>query len=214
MTHPKKLLAKETWKAAVKKPKAKDWTEVASSTVVDIGSAVVGGYGGSFLGKWAVPAGIAVCAVGHSFGQRWLSALGIGVIASPFNNNSTARTVNPNGQTLKDAIEAGKARGKDYIEMLKEKFFINKIMGNSQSTQSTSQTTDATTTDTTDTTTPVSGLDTTVDKATLDDLTNVDQQITSEAVEYQAKNNVPPDAGNSSPMNGMDVDLDKLPHII
>jgi hypothetical protein len=203
MTHIKKLATKETWKASVKVPKSKDWTEVVAKTAVDIGAATAGGIGGSFAGKAAVPIGIALSALGNATGHRWLTSLGIGMIASPFDPFKAGKTTDT-GFNLKNEFEAGKVRGKDYIEMLKEKFFINKILGKNQSTEQTD------TSDTSTDTPSVNGLDSGIPKATLDRLTDFDQQILSDGIEYQANRETSSDGG----VNGMEVELDELPHII
>ncbi len=205
MQSAKKLLTKEPWKAAVIKPKTKDWTEVATNTLVDVGAGVGGGYGGSFLGKWSIPVGLTLSVVGHATGQRWLSALGIGCIAAPCDTQSSLRVAADSGFSLKAEYEAGKARSKDYIEMLKEKFFINKFMGKNKPADAPAEETDTPT---------VNGLDPGVEKATLDRLTSFDQQILSDGIEYEAKNRTAADGGAYAPVNGVGVELDELPHII
>ncbi|HTF02408.1 MAG TPA: hypothetical protein VK826_00220 [Bacteroidia bacterium] len=199
MAHIKKLVGKETWKQAVQSPKKKDWTEVTASVIIDVLAGVVGGGGGAFLGSFAVPTGIALSATGHATGHRWLTAMGIGCIASPFDpfKAEAHRTSNPKFD-LKAEMEAGKDRMKDYVEMLKEKFFINKLKKTSVSTDTTTES---------DT---VSGLDAHVGKATLDALTEFDQQIMSEGVEYQARQSSP---DNGAGMSGVE-ELEHLPHII
>ena len=205
MTHIKKLITKEPWKAAVKHPKSKDWTEVVSNTTVDVAAGVAGGAGGSFLGWGALPVGIALSALGHSTGHRWLCALGIGIIASPCDvSSSNARMASGTGFSFKDEFEAGKERTKSYIEMLKEKFFINKLTGKNKPADQTSTTTDTTT---------VNGLDPGVEKATLDKLTEFDQQILSEGIEFQAKKSASPNAEAFS-VNGVGIELDDIAHII
>lgn len=206
MAHIKKLATKEPWKSAVivsKQNRPKDWTEVTANVATDIAAGIAGGAGGSFFGPWSVPAGIVLSAFGHSLGQRWMTAMGIGMIASPFDPFKAGRVAEGTSFSLKDEFEAGKQRTKDYVEMLKEKFFINKIFGNKQEDQ-TSETPDSTT---------VNGLDSGVQKATLDKLTEFDQEIISEGIERQASGaGNSPDGGIS--INGVEVELDELPHII
>lgn len=207
MAHIKKLATKEPWKAAVVIPKQnrpKDWTEVTANVITDVAAGTVGGVGGSFMGGWSIPAGIVLSAVGHSTGQRWLTAMGIGMIASPFDpGKSTAKTSQGAGFSLKDEFEAGKERTKDYVEMLKEKFFINKFFGK-KATEQTTETPDSTT---------VNGLDPGIEKATLDRLTEFDQQILSEGIEFQAKQGASPDSEATS-FNGVEIEIDQLPHLI
>lgn len=197
MAHIKKLIAKDTWKTAVTAPKKKDWTEVTASVLTDLLAGIVGGATGSFMGQWAVPTGIASSATGHATGHRWLTAMGIGMIAAPFDplKAEAYRTANPKFD-LKAEMEAGKSRMKDYVEMLKEKFFLNKLK---KTSTTTSETTDE----------PVSGIDDHVGKATLDMLTEFDQQIMSDGIEYQAKQNSP----DGSAVSGVE-EFENLPHII
>lgn len=199
MAHIKKLIAKDTWKQAVISPKKKDWTEVTASVIVDVLAGVVGGVGGSFLGPFAVPTGIALSATGHATGHRWVSAAGIGIIASPFDpmKAQAQRTANPKFD-LKTEMEAGKDRVKDYVEMLKEKFFINKLKKNPASSE------------TTDPSEAVNGLDAPVGKATLDALTEFDQQIISDGIEYEAQLN---SSQGRAVVNGVEQ-WEELPHII
>jgi hypothetical protein len=198
MAHIKKLIAKDTWKDAVISDKKKDWTVVTASVLTDVLAGVVGGAVGSFFGPFAVPAGAACSATGHATGHRWLTAFGIGCIASPFDPLKAAayRTANPKFD-LKAEMEAGKSRMKDYMEMLKEKFFINKLKGSGTTSNETSEDSQQ-----------VSGLDQHVGKATLDALTEFDQQIMSDGIEYQAHQN---SAGVG--VNGVE-ELEELPHII
>lgn len=205
MANIKKLAAKDTWKGALKQPKANDWVEVAAKTTLDVAAATVGGLGGSFFGWISVPAGIVFSAVGHYSGHRWLSSLGVGIIAAPFNLGGRKAEGEP--FSLKAEFEAGKQRAKEYVEMLKEKFLINKITGKNQNdaegetTSSTNETT-------------VNGLDPGISKATLDQLTEFENQIISEGIEFQAKNGSSPDSGAAIPVNGFDYEIDQLPHII
>lgn len=194
MAHIKKLASKETWKGAVICPKKKDWTETTAGVVVDIAAAVLGGWTGSFLGQWAIPAGIGMSATGHATGHRWVTAMGIGCMAAPFDpaQAQTFRAANPKFD-LKAEMEAGKQRAKDYMEMLKEKFFINRLK----------KTTPVETIEE-----PVSGFDQPIGKAMLDALTEFDQQIMSDGIEYQAKQNSPDGAAVSG------VELDEIRHII
>ena len=200
MAHIKKLVSKETWKDAVlvTGSKKKDWTEVTACVLTDLLAGVVGGATGSFLGRFAIPTGIASSATGHATGHRWLTAMGIGMIAAPFDpmKAETFRTANPKFD-LKAEMQAGKDRMKDYMEMLKEKFFINKFKKTPEST-------------TEESTETVSGLDQNVGKAMLDALTEIDQQIISEGIEYQARQN----SGESGTgVNGV-MELDEIQHII
>lgn len=190
----KKLASKETWKGAVINPDKKDWTETTAGVVVDLAAAVLGGWTGSYLGKWAIPVGVGMSATGHATGHRWVSAMGIGCIAAPFDpvEAETFRTTNPKFD-LKAEMEAGKQRAKDYTEMLKEKFFINRFKK-----KSPVETTEE----------PVSGFDQPIGKATLDALTEFDQQIMSDGIEYQAKNDSPDGVTVSG------VELDEIQHII
>jgi len=198
MAHIKKLASKETWKAAVISPKKKDWTETTASVVVDLAAAVLGGWAGSFLGYFAIPAGLGLSATGHSTGHRWVTAMGIGCIAAPFDplKAESLRVANPKFD-LKAEMEAGKDRAKDYMEMLKEKFFINKLK---KSTSTSSESTEESET--------VSGIDSHIGKATLDALTEFDQQIMSDGIEYQANQNSP----DGSVVSG--VELEEIQHII
>ena len=205
----KKLAEKETWKGAVIVPKQsrpKDWTEVTANVVTDVTAGVIGGTTGSFFGKYSVPVGLAASIVGHIYGQRWMTALGIGLIAAPFDPFKAGRVAEGTGFSLKAEFEAGKQRTRDYVETLKEKFYINKLFGKKQSDQSSDSS------ETPDTPT-VNGLDPGVEKATLDRLTDYDQQIISEGIERQASGGgAPPDG--AAYMNGVDLNLDELPHII
>lgn len=203
MANVKKLFTGDPWKTAVKQPKSKDWTEVVANTTIDVCSGVAGGLGGSFLGWFAIPAGITLSAVGHSTGHRWLSTLGIGIIAAPLDVNK-GRKAEGAPFSLKDEFEAGKERSKEYIKMLKEKFLINKIMGNKQSGQSSESGDEQT----------VSGLDPNIPIATLDKLTEFDEQIVSEGIEYQSKYGSTINNGAAFPVNGIHYELDELPHII
>ncbi len=199
MANIKKLASKETWKSAVICPKKKDWTETTASVVVDIAAAVLGGWTGSFLGPFAIPTGITLSATGHATGHRWVTAMGIGCMAAPFDplQAEAHRTANPKFD-LKAEMEAGKQRAKDYMEMLKEKFFINKLKKSSTPSSETTEESES-----------VSGIDPHVGKATLDALTEFDQQIMSDGIEYQAKQNSPDGAAVSGVM-----ELDEIPHII
>lgn len=192
MAHIKKLASKETWKGAVICPKKKDWTETTAGVVVDLAAAVFGGWTGTFLGQWAIPTGLTMSATGHATGHRWVSAMGIGCMAAPFDpvQAQTFRAANPKFD-LKAEMEAGKQRAKDYMEMLKEKFFLTRFTKTTETTEE-----------------PVSGIDQPIGKATLDALTEFDQQIMSDGIEYQAKQNSPDGAAVSG------VELDEIPHII
>lgn len=194
MAHIKDLATKATWKGAVICPKKKNWTETTASVVVDVAAAVLGGWAGSFLGQLAIPTGIAMSATGHATGHRWVTAMGIGCIAAPFDpvQAQAYRAANPKFD-LKAEMDAGKQRASDYMEMLKEKFFINRFKKNT-ATETTEE--------------PVSGIEQHVGKATLDALTEFDQQIMSEGIEYQARQNSP----DGATVNG--VELDEIPHII
>ena len=208
MAHLKKVFTAEPWKAHyAKSKKAKDWTEVLASTLLDTAAGVGGATLGSFCGWIGVPVGMAITATGHATGYTWMNAAGIGCTVAPFDQiRHTARMAGEQGFNLKAEFEAGKERAKEYIGMLKDKFFISKLTGKNQPAQQTN------TTDTPDTET-VNGLDPGIEKATLDKLTEFDQQIISDGIEYQAKNGSSPDTEVVSPVNGVE-ELDELPHII
>jgi hypothetical protein len=175
MSDKKSFMTKQSWKDSLRVSKS-DWGKTIAGSVVDIVCGIAGATGGSFLGIFALPAGAAMIGAGHKTGHRWLTSLGIGCVAAPFDGDKfNQRSVPGSGFDLKAEFEAGKERMKDYLEQLKGKFTFGKAGSSSSGSSNSSNSSN------TDSAAAVAGFGSAPSFATLDQLTRMDWLAESKA---------------------------------
>lgn len=132
---------------------------------------VVGGAVGSAVGKPSFFLGLAGTFAGHYTGQKWLTPIGLGMMASTVVKASSEKTVQ--GFDVKTELQNAKERLNQFKNALMEKTYLDKVIKSKQAGSSSSKTIDE----------GVSGFGTVSDNERA--LEEVEKQLVKSAVAFQ-----------------------------